>query len=244
MAPKKEKIHRKAGCRPHLEYSTASVQNGTAIACLLTRRGAEAGGSEQGGTLTRTAKRITVTILGLLLIAAAALWSCSDLSIQPPAESSLVLDGDGADGDNNEGPPIVLDNGRIDANDGGTVEISNRLDNSACRLIIPACALVADTTISADLTEFIAVDSSYLDFEFGPEGLQFLIPASLEIDVELFDDPELTHVDWYYLDPGQEKWSLQGQYEPVAGVIKIPICHFSTYRGISQGGQVHDPQAQ
>ena len=129
---------------------------------------------------------------------------------------------------------------RINADDGGEVDIETGDDNALCRLIVPANAIVTDTTITAELTDSRSDDTCYLEFSFEPEGLNFLIPAELHIDTSLFNDPELTCVDWFYLDPGTGNWLLQGRYAPRDGIVKIKIDHFSTYRGISQGGQVID----
>ena len=180
----------------------------------------------------RSRKQLKI-LIALLVITLLGLWGCSD-SVLRPVESSPP----------DSGPPIIYDSGWIDALVGGTLAIDNSRDASACRLIVLPLAILNSTLISADLSEVHLLDSDYLEFEFQPDGLEFLLSAVLEIDVELFEDPELTHVDWYYFDPDEGEWSLQGQYEPVAGIIKIPVRHSSTYRGISQGGQVYDPQAK
>ncbi|MFH2055549.1 MAG: hypothetical protein ABIJ61_06300 [bacterium] len=179
----------------------------------------------------------------ILIVAAVALWGCSDNLIEPVPGSTPSLD-DHPPGDGPAGPPVVDNGTRIDAGTGGIVEIGNSLDDVTCRLVVTAQSLTEDTIITIELAEIHDADSNYLDFVFEPAGLSFNAPAWLEVDVALFNDPELTHVDWFYFQPSAQRWVLQGKYPPKNGIVKIPLRHFSTYRGLSQGGQIGDPQAK
>lgn len=179
----------------------------------------------------------------LLILTVVTIWGCSDSITQAPGNGDTALDsGPRDDGSGQTDPPEVVSGTEIDANTGGTIDIANSKDAAACRLIVPAHALDSNTTITAELREVWEADSSYLDFDFGPDGLTFNQPVVLVIDVNLFADPNLKYVDWFWYHPCANRWVLQGRFIPRNGQIKIILNHFSKYRGLSQGGQTGGDQ--
>jgi len=89
-----------------------------------------------------------------------------------------------------------------------------------------------DATISL---EIMKIDSKKNDdvaviYEFKPDGLEFLIPAELGINVAKVLGKRATCVKWYYLNEQTGVWQYQGEYcaDP-DGFARIPIEHFSRY---------------
>ena len=92
--------------------------------------------------------------------------------------------------------------------------------------------------ITADVTrEAVGVDQRKTQFEFGPDGLEFRVPALLSIRST---EPEGALLDLEWWDPANELWVRTAEAVVVTGHATFPVSHFSNYRvteRVSLGGQ-------
>ena len=109
----------------------------------------------------------------------------------------------------------------VKAQDGATISSSD------AKLIVPAGAVAGSTVITMQ-----PLNNGFVEFRFGPSGLQFLSPATLEIKTK---SANLLGIDLSRLaiagasDTGDD-WTLLGDvYDPLTGVVRVPITHFSRY---------------
>jgi len=169
----------------------------------------------------------TLTLGGLLDRA-------TDLLIDPLLEDTYILESS--------------DTAHIDATAGGYIALTGLGDLNK--------VLVSDSsmTLSATITvEVFRPDGDLTNRElalaFGPDGLIFEKPITVELEDRIFIDPARSvrpvEVSWQYLNPATQQWEEQSRVHVSSDrIFRIPVAHFSTYRAIatryeaySMGGQ-------
>ena len=103
---------------------------------------------------------------------------------------------------------------------GGTIEMDGG------RLSVPLGALLVPRQIT--MTGMI---EGHYQYRFGPDGLQFLLPATLTIaadPAELGILPQQLAVA-VASDEGNDWQVLGGVYNPVTGTISVQVHHFTQY---------------
>ncbi len=115
--------------------------------------------------------------------------------------------------------------------DGGEIVIGTA--GNFHQFVVYPNSITQDATISLEITK---IDSKKNDdvaimYEFKPDGLQFLIPAELRIDVAKVFGRRATCLRWYYLNEQTGVWVYQGQFcaDPLTGIATVPVLHFSRY---------------
>lgn len=137
-------------------------------------------------------------------------------------------------------PPLVTINGvrlvtvaRGQSLPGGTVRQRMRfltggiVTNGDATLIVPPLSVPNGTTISLQ-----SMNNGLVGFKFGPNGLQFGLPAVLKISTA---KANLLGIDLSTLrvagaSDNADDWTIiGGVYDPVTGLVVVPITHFSRY---------------
>jgi len=95
------------------------------------------------------------------------------------------------------------------------------------RINIPAGALSSNTSISIAPT-----CDTYLQSDFGPDGTQFQIPATLTISYEEADltgiKPADLTISWF--DPATNQWiDLGGTVDTKTKTVSVQVWHFTEY---------------
>jgi hypothetical protein len=136
----------------------------------------------------------------------------------------------GCDRDPDEGKPAVK--ATISAAEGGSIAT----ESGNAVLNISKNALPADTEISVAV-EAATADTETSVYDFGPDGLQFLVPVELEIKYDgTPGDGEKAALAWY--DEATSKWVEVENSSLHAGVVKAKITHFSKFSIILVGEDV------
>jgi len=172
-------------------------------------------------------KRLTL-LSGLAILAAAfIIGGCSqnsplepnqsqyDLALQSSARGSL---------------PTLLsttyDAGVVTKDDGGTIEISR--DSYTHNFDVPSKSVSSDVIITVKTSLDKIGGRTALVFEFGPDGLKFDIPASLNCQLAEIN-AAATSGNLYYFDPDLRSWIYQGSNAVKDGIVSFDINHFSKY---------------
>jgi len=138
--------------------------------------------------------------------------------------------GSGATADPDEGKPAVTK--AITAADGGTISTAS----GNATLNISKNALPADTEISVAV-EAATADTETSIYDFGPDGLEFLVPVELEIKYDgTPGDNEKAALAWY--DEAASKWVEVENSSLHEGVVKGKITHFSKFTIILVAGEI------
>jgi hypothetical protein len=189
--------------------------------------------------ITESRAIIASGLVALLLIS-----GCSDRPIQPlnsdqsATESTAGSLGKRGSGSNSNNSAFVADkrikrkvllstsqvkttSKLITASSGGTVNV-NELSIS-----IPAGAVSDDKNISINCN-----DDLYVQADFGPDGTQFNIPATITISYANADLTDITpselSISWF--DPNQGKWvDLGGTVDKKAQTVSVQVWHFTEY---------------
>ncbi len=113
--------------------------------------------------------------------------------------------------------------------DGGTLEMQMRGFKS--KLKIPKDALSSDVTITVEGVLFQTPVFEVLLYDFSPDGLQFNLPAELEVDAGRLEKGTTFNLYWW--NPLTELWEFQQECVVDHHKIKFDVHHFSKY-GISR----------
>jgi hypothetical protein len=112
----------------------------------------------------------------------------------------------------------------VSAEAGGEVEVG------AAKLTIPAGALAEDTTITAESKSPSGLPDSAtltgLQYDFGPDGLTFLAPVTLELPVGTVPSGKEAVISW--LDESTNTWHDETT-TAAAGKVSADIMHFTTF---------------
>ncbi len=165
---------------------------------------------------------------------------------EPLADSTVLVDYSNVIGEDYE--LKSTDTIDVTAANGGTIAMRDLGDLNQIR--IPDSSLESNTRISVNsYRPSNGTIKNELALVFGPSGLQFNSPITVELDASLFDDPSRegrpAEVTWQYYNTDLEAWE---EYSRVTvspdRIFRIPVEHFSTYRALatryemfSQGGQ-------
>ena len=111
-------------------------------------------------------------------------------------------------------------------------------DSEVAFFTVPPGALEANTNIKAEVSRaLVGMDRQSTQFEFGPDGLVFRIPALLTFKSA---EAEGSTLDLEWWDPARALWVQSAEAVVVLGHATFPVLHFSTYRvveRVSLGGQ-------
>lgn len=164
------------------------------------------------------------------LIVLAALLAFSGCSNNAPMDPNLPQSGELGRfipfGNPLESSQSVFDEGAIDADNGGVINIER--DAYQHQFEVDAGALDEDTQITVE---------SYLDkiggkevvvFDFGPDGLVFKKAAHLKFEMAELN-ARASSAKLYYFDKDRSKWIYQGSSAVKHGVAEFSIHHFSKY---------------
>lgn len=141
--------------------------------------------------------------------------------------------GDSADegGDKVTESPNLGEKGSVKATAAEGGELS--LPESGVTLSIPAGALEEDTEITAeiigkkDLPEAANLAGNVV--EFGPDGLNFLMPVALEIDLAGAKIPEGADVSIAWLDEDKNEWVDLSGSKMANGKVTAETTHFTKF---------------
>lgn len=125
--------------------------------------------------------------------------------------------GTGGGGNTNSGEFTAA----MTAAEGGTLES----DDGQVRLTVPAGALAEDTTLSVSIND-AANGSQSAVYDFGPDGLEFLMPVTL--DIEFAGTPPEGQMAAIAVEEGGEWVALAGS-ALADGRITAPVEHFSRF---------------
>lgn len=109
----------------------------------------------------------------------------------------------------------------ITASNGGTVGVNE------FKISIPAGALGNNASISINCD-----DDLYLQADFGPDGTQFKVPATITISYANADLTEILpndlSISWF--DPATKQWiNLGGNVDTKAKTVTVQVWHFTQY---------------
>jgi hypothetical protein len=95
------------------------------------------------------------------------------------------------------------------------------------KISIPAGALKSNASISIDCD-----DNLYLQADFGPDGTQFKVPATITISYANADLtgilPADLSISWF--DPATQQWiDLGGMVDTKSKTVSVPVWHFTEY---------------
>jgi hypothetical protein len=111
--------------------------------------------------------------------------------------------------------------GRVSVLTGATIT------NDDATLVVPPMSVPNGTTIT------IATENDgTVTFRFGPNGLQFAVPATLKISTAHADLSGIDPADLRIAgasDDGDDWTVVGGVYDPVTGTVAASISHFSRY---------------
>lgn len=198
------------------------------------------------------AKNWTLGALGLVVLTAIALFGgcgpgsptpvAPDTNVPDPRDLQYVLDyyGDpfAHDTESVEGGLTPLGKTfriKVDGDSatvgvaGGTLEMQMRGFKS--KLKIPKNALSSDVTIIVEGVLIQTPVCEVLLYDFSPDGLQFNLPAELEVDAGSLDKGTTFNLYWW--NPLSEAWEFQQECIVDHHKIKFDVNHFSKY-GISR----------
>jgi hypothetical protein len=104
---------------------------------------------------------------------------------------------------------------------GGTISVNE------FKISIPAGALSSNAGISINCD-----DNLYLQADFGPDGTQFKVPATMTISYATADMtgilPAELSISWF--DPSTNQWiNLGGTVDTKAKTVSVPVWHFTEY---------------
>ncbi len=114
----------------------------------------------------------------------------------------------------------------VSASSGGVVAIQTSSIRHEFK--VPALGIKDDVNITICYKKEILDRKVTGVFEFGPSGLVFDSPATLEFDVADIN-PSAKLVKLHYYDPEVEDWVLQGYSRVIDGKASFLINHFSKY---------------
>ncbi len=167
-------------------------------------------------------RRLAVRLSVCTLAFSALVSGCSSAAVT--ADGGATADA-GASTEGGALPPV---SSPVSAAKGGTI----RLDGAT--LTIPPNALAADTTITATARPATGVPQSdslrSKVFDFGPNGLKFLVPATLAIDVA---PDKAASVVVATLDETSQRWAPLDS-KASAGSVSASLTHFSSYALVLQ----------
>ena len=103
-------------------------------------------------------------------------------------------------------------------------------DNRTTSLTVPPGALLRAVTIVMGVTETQTDRGTLTLYEFGPDGLQFQIPARLTLQS---GDANGTLLKLYLWNPATSQWELQESHAVSNGSVTFNVNHFSKY-GVSR----------
>ena len=138
---------------------------------------------------------------------------------------------DGGDGGGVDESPNVgaATKKMITADDGGEVALAE----AGVKLSIPAGALAADTMISAEvISKSGLMDAAHLAgnvVEFGPDGLQFEEPVTLELDVGDAKIPTDAEVSLAWFDEKTKEWVDLPGSKMEGGKVSAQTTHFTVF---------------
>jgi hypothetical protein len=117
----------------------------------------------------------------------------------------------------------------ITAADGGEVALAE----AGVKLSIPAGALAADTMISAEvISKSGLMDAEQLAgnvVEFGPDGLQFDAPVTLELEVGDANIPDDAEVSLAWFDVKAKQWVDLPGSKLEGGTVSAETTHFTVF---------------
>ena len=123
-------------------------------------------------------------------------------------------------------PLITCTTELIEVSTGGIIEIER--DDYVHLFSIEPGALDSDTEINVKSSREKISNKEMLVFDFGPDGLAFNIPASLDVQIAELNS-NATSAKLYYYDPASSRWAYQGSSSVSGGVASFAIDHFSKY---------------
>ena len=123
-------------------------------------------------------------------------------------------------------PEVVPDQALISSAAGGTISVGNGYRPT--KFIVPAGALDSDTQISIVVSRDRLFWRRCMIFEFGPDGLAFRRPATLDADMSDID-PYAWFAKLYYYSPQRHEWIFQEIRRIERGRARFQISHFSKY---------------
>jgi hypothetical protein len=111
----------------------------------------------------------------------------------------------------------------VDAQFGGVVQAGR------FKLLVPPGALAQDTEIV--VRDVTAEEGGIVTGELLPEGLTFLKPVYLQVDLEGTTAEGWSDANLFWYDPDTGQWVDQGGfYSPWTHKLWAPLEHFSRYR--------------
>ena len=165
---------------------------------------------------------------GLVLLA--AIFALSGCSSQSPMESNLPqitdLDRMEPGGRSAEPAQVESDQELITADDGGKIEIAR--GDFLHEFKVESGAIGEDVEITVKTYRDKIGSKEVIVFEFGPDGLVFEKPATLEFQIAELNAAALS-AKLFYFDPDLKKWIYQGSSGVKDGVAEFAIHHFSKY---------------
>ncbi len=115
----------------------------------------------------------------------------------------------------------------IAADEGGAIEINGH--DAIWTFEVPPNSIPDDVRITVRI--YIVEDTpekTTVIYEFGPDGLEFSIPALLTLDADAVAGSNGETLDFYFLE--RNKWVYQGTFDRNRDdQFVIPIYHFSRY---------------
>lgn len=121
---------------------------------------------------------------------------------------------------------VVPNQALISSAAGGTIAIGSGYRPT--KFIVPAGALDSDTQISIVTSRDRLFWKPCVIFEFGPDGLVFRKPVTLDADMSDIN-PYARFAKLYYYSPQRHEWIFQGIRPVEKGRVKFAISHFSKY---------------
>ncbi|UCG60527.1 MAG: hypothetical protein JSV52_09335 [Candidatus Zixiibacteriota bacterium] len=126
---------------------------------------------------------------------------------------------------------VLYEEGLFTSLDGGEIVIGTA--GNFQEFVVYPYSVPYDVTISLEITSLQSKknDDVAIVYEFKPDGLEFLIPAELKINVAKVLGKRATCLRWYYLNEQTGIWVYQGQFcaDPETGFATVPVEHFSRY---------------
>lgn len=139
--------------------------------------------------------------------------------------------------------PHFMDNGAVQTDTLNPIwlvqsligSLGGRLNLLHSSLTIPPFGVLLPTFVSFSITPTMPEGLPYAlerVYDFGPEGLQFSHPATLEIS---FDDAAVGNANalaycLYYFNPGRQRWiPMDTRYDLSRRVFIVKLSHFSRY---------------
>ncbi|MEW6411325.1 MAG: hypothetical protein AB1483_02500 [Candidatus Zixiibacteriota bacterium] len=123
---------------------------------------------------------------------------------------------------------VLYGEGLVTTEDGGDIWVGTA--GNIHEFLVSPMAIPSDTIIQIGVTKVEWHDEIVVLYDFGPDGLQFAIPAVLKVNAQKLFGANVSAINWFYLDERTNTWQYQGSYQVDAlGEIEIPVYHFSKY---------------